>query len=400
MSMLGLLTSIPGLALLGFVAWTVNKQPSGLSDAFLVRQRLTTRRLDPRTEESKVAHISDYDPLNPFPFALPEGARDWCVETDIGRLPYERCDPNKPLNVIRLIGGMTNAFKGVLLGAILSFEQNRCFYLDESNSHLRLRNKDQGEDPIPSIVNRYFEPIGLQKDHPKVKQAFNDGSYEYQNFVALWDDLRVRRPANSTSSIDNLFYQQVEGHYLKRTMMKRMWRFLPRFRQRACSGLETHLPSSDEYMAMSVRRGDKTTEGIIYLEMSMYIDEAQKAIGTIFDGRVPTIFVATDDCSALGELRSLRPAWTFVSECDVTTKDSSDLHGFTLRDMKDWTIEQTDAHYEKFFVELLGLVSAKYVIGTAYTNVSWWVFFMRQPDRSTFQMLDPPNGQDHLLNFW
>jgi len=387
---------ISGLTLLGVVAWTVNTQPEATGDLLMTVRRL----MDPRTVEIKGSHSASSYLLDPFPFALPEQARDWCVETDLGRLPYERCDPNKPLNVIRLIGGMTNAFKGVLLGAILSFEQNRCFYLDESNSHLRLRNKDQGEDPIPSIVNRYFEPIGLQKDHPKVKQAFNDGSYEYQNFVALWDDLRVRRPANSTSSIDNLFYQQVEGHYLKRTMMKRMWRFLPRFRQRACSGLETHLPSSDEYMAMSVRRGDKTTEGIIYLEMSMYIDEAQKAIGTIFDGRVPTIFVATDDCSALGELRSLRPAWTFVSECDVTTKDSSDLHGFTLRDMKDWTIEQTDAHYEKFFVELLGLVSAKYVIGTAYTNVSWWVFFMRQPDRSTFQMLDPPNGQDHLLNFW
>jgi hypothetical protein len=387
---------ISGLTLLGVVAWTVNTQPEATGDLLMTVRRL----MDPRTVEIKGSHSASSYLLDPFPFALPEQARDWCVETDLGRLPYERCDPNKPLNVIRLIGGMTNAFKGVLLGAILSFEQNRCFYLDESNSHLRLRNKDQGEDPIPSIVNRYFEPIGLQKDHPKVKQAFNDGSYEYQNFVALWDDLRVRRPANSTSSIDNLFYQQVEGHYLKRTMMKRMWRFLPRFRQRACSGLETHLPSSDEYMAMSVRRGDKTTEGIIYLEMSMYIDEAQKAIGTIFDGRVPTIFVATDDCSALGELRSLRPAWTFVSECDVTTKDSSDLHGFTLRDMKDWTIEQTDAHYEKFFVELLGLVSAKYVIGTAYTNVSWWVFFMRQPDRSTFQMLDSPNGQDHLLNFW
>jgi len=387
---------ISGLTLLGVVAWTVNTQPEATGDLLMTVRRL----MDPRTVEIKGSHSASSYLLDPFPFALPEQARDWCVETDLGRLPYERCDPNKPLNVIRLVGGMTNAFKGVLLGAILSFEQNRCFYLDESNSHLRLRNKDQGEDPIPSIVNRYFEPIGLQKDHPKVKQAFNDGSYEYQNFVALWDDLRVRRPANSTSSIDNLFYQQVEGHYLKRTMMKRMWRFLPRFRQRACSGLETHLPSSDEYMAMSVRRGDKTTEGIIYLEMSMYIDEAQKAIGTIFDGRVPTIFVATDDCSALGELRSLRPAWTFVSECDVTTKDSSDLHGFTLRDMKDWTIEQTDAHYEKFFVELLGLVSAKYVIGTAYTNVSWWVFFMRQPDRSTFQMLDPPNGQDHLLNFW
>jgi len=387
---------ISGLTLLGVVAWTVNTQPEATGDLLMTVRRL----MDPRTVEIKGSHSASSYLLDPFPFALPEQARDWCVETDLGRLPYERCDPNKPLNVIRLVGGMTNAFKGVLLGAILSFEENRCFYLDESRSHLRLRNKDQGEDPIPSIVNRYFEPIGLQKDHPKVKQAFNDGSYEYQNFVALWDDLRVRRPANSTSSIDNLFYQQVEGHYLKRTMMKRMWRFLPRFRQRACSGLETHLPSSDEYMAMSVRRGDKTTEGIIYLEMSMYIDEAQKAIGTIFDGRVPTIFVATDDCSALGELRSLRPSWIFVSECDITTKDSSDLHGFTLRDMKDWTMEQTDAHYEKFFVELLGLVSAKYFIGTAYTNVSWWVFFMRRPDRDSFQLLDPPNGKDHLLNFW
>ena len=391
---------LAGLAMTTFVILSTQTKSNDNNDD-LIRRRLTVRRLDPRTIEAKTfigpADSARHDLL---PIGLPEQARDWCVKTELGRLPYWRCDESKPLNVVRLIGGMTNAFKGVLLGVILSFEENRCLYLDESNSHLRLRNKDHGEDPIPSIVNRYFEPIGLQKDHPKVIEAFKDGTLEYREFTSLWDDLRVRRPANTTTSIENLFYTQMEGHRLKRTMMKRMWRFLPRFRRSACSGLANLLPTSEDYIALSIRRGDKTLEGVTYLNMTTYIDEAQKAIGTHFDGRVPTFFVATDDCSALDELRALRPAWTFVSECDITTKDSSDLHGFALQDMKDWSLQQTDAHYNKFFVELIGLASGKYFIGTAFTNVSWWVWFMRKPNRDTFLLLDPPNGLDHLLNFW
>ena len=57
-------------------------------------------------------------------------------------------------------------------------------------------------------------------------------------------------------------------------------------------------------------------------------------------------------------------------------KNSAD-HGFALTDMKEWSEEHTNQHYEKFMAELFGLAIAKHVVGVTYTHVSWWVLFMR-----------------------
>ena len=89
---------------------------------------------------------------------------------------------------------------------------------------------------------------------------------------------------------------------------------------------------------------------------------------------VPAIFVATDDCTVLKELREARPMWHFVSECDNL---SNEANGFVFKDMKEWTEEQTDAHFHKFIAELIALASAKYFIGVSTTNVTYWVYFMR-----------------------
>ena len=46
--------------------------------------------------------------------------------------------------------------------------------------------------------------------------------------------------------------------------------------------------------------------------MQQYVDAAEQSIPVHFDGKVPSIFVATDDCSVLTELRQLKPDWRFV----------------------------------------------------------------------------------------
>merc|ERR1711937_516086 len=137
-----------------------------------------------------------------------------------------------------------------------------------------------------------------------------------------------------------------------------MWRLLPQVRESSCTSLEKH-GLNEEYLAFSVRRGDKDTEGFDFMSHENYIKSANKVIEDFFDNKVPKIFVATDDCSVMKEFRDLKPEWTFVSECD-----RSDGHsGFILADMKYWTLEQTDEHFRKFFVEVIGLAGAKYYIG-------------------------------------
>ena len=73
------------------------------------------------------------------------------------------------------------------------------------------------------------------------------------------------------------------------------------------------------------------------------------------------------------ELRELRPNWTFVGECDHATEDN----GFVIADMKTWSWQQTDRHYEKFITEMIAMASSKYFIGVSTTNVSYWIYYMR-----------------------
>ena len=70
-----------------------------------------------------------------MPFQLAQNAADWCMPVTLPHLNYNNCDPNKPVNRIPLFGGLTNALKYILLGVIKSFEEDRCFYIDESRSH-------------------------------------------------------------------------------------------------------------------------------------------------------------------------------------------------------------------------------------------------------------------------
>jgi hypothetical protein len=123
-----------------------------------------------------------------------------------------------------------------------------------------------------------------------------------------------------------------------------------------------------EYIAFSIRRGDKgTVEKFEFLPMNKYIDEAETVIKERFGGIAPPIFVATDDCTVLATLRKVRPTWTFISECD----SHATAEGFALQDMQKWTKKDYDDHFGKFFVELYAMANSKVFIGISYTNVSW-----------------------------
>lgn len=313
-------------------------------------------------------------------------------------LVYDKCDPNGVLNVIPLMGGLTNALKFVLLGSIMSYEEGRCFYVDEEKADLNpVRNGTR-----EGFIQKYMEPIGLPKDHPYVIKAFAEGRVQVRSWPDYWLDEGTRRVYGKKYDIPMLGYADIEGHQLKRAFIRRMWRPLPQYREATCNSLKKH-DLGDEFIAFSVRRGDKSLEKFAYTSLSKYIDSAQNQMSLRFSGKAaPKIFVATDDCTVMPSFREMRPSWHFLSECDKDEQQTQeDTAGFALADVKNWGDNEQDAHFRKFFVEMYAMATSKILIGITYTNVSWWVFFLR-PFRHSFILLDKKEGTSDLdiLSKW
>jgi hypothetical protein len=329
-----------------------------------------------------------------MPFALPERAADWCMSPGLPPLDFKACDPKLPVNRLPLIGGLTNALKMVLLGAIISYEEGRCFFIDGSDSALVIEATPS--TPKLSVLQRYFEPMGLDPEDPIVKQAIAENRVETKDWTKVWAPLDQRRIFDSKHFIEYLSGTEVNGHQLKFIAITRLWRPKEFVRDNACLALENQGLNND-YMAFSVRRGDKhELEHFNYPTADEYIAAAEKAIPLRFGGVLPKIFVATDDCVVMQEFRALRPTWTFVSQCDL--EEHAADSGFAYADMKHWTADDMDRHYSKFMVELLGLSIAKFVMGIVYTNVSWWVLFMRRGVLNDIQFLD--EKVPHSANNW
>jgi hypothetical protein len=93
--------------------------------------------------------------LQEMSYNLPASASEWCSPPLLPPLPYEDCQKKGTINSVPLYGGLTNSLKIVLLGAILSFEEGKCFFVDESNSELL--NRGDAAQKLDSFFNRYFE---------------------------------------------------------------------------------------------------------------------------------------------------------------------------------------------------------------------------------------------------
>ena len=70
-----------------------------------------------------------------------------------------------------------------------------------------------------------------------------------------------------------------------------------------------------------------------------------------------------------------------------------DSHGFFISEMKHWSLQETDDHYNKFLTELIAMASATYFIGVKTTNVSLFVYFMRHYDQGddSWKFIDAQN---------
>lgn len=338
----------------------------------------------------------------------------WCKPPEEDEFPappidYNQCE-NPQLIHMDINGGMTSYLNKILKVAMWAARDNSCFYINEglgvlneadggkhfSHSKLGYRLVDGKDTYIVPFLTRYFGQMGLEKT--RFEEMLASGTFDvitptpsdinHHDFGGK-ASLTTNDPDKrfKIMSIPHLGYNDVERIALKKHFLRRMFRINADVRDRACHRLASQ-GLDDEYMALSVRRGDKVTETSILETVDPYIKLAEEGIKSHFDGRVPTMFVATDDCSVMQEFREAQPEWTFVSECD----NASEANGFVYKEMKLWSEEQTDAHFNKFIAEMIGMASAKYWIGVATTNVSYWIYFMRplQATDDTFIWADPP----------
>lgn len=284
-------------------------------------------------------------------------------ETTYPQLPYHDCHPNSTIDVIPFFGGMTNGLKFVLLGSLVSFQRNRCFIITEQGSHLHPGFKDGTNTEILSNTGfnqQYFATIGLPHDDPYVQNAIEKGHYRIRKWEEYWYDGWSRKMKFLKFDTPKLGYENVDGHSLKRNYIHRLWRLKPEYKQKTCTTLreKIKIDESEFFVAYSVRRGDKDSEGRLgnFLPpMELYINATQ----VILDHKQvpPTtikIFVATDDCTVLSELRQFRPTWNFVSACKEGGSDNDD-NGYHINHVQHWSGEQRDEHFTKFFVELYAL---------------------------------------------
>ena len=120
---------------------------------------------------------------------LPHWSTQWCDAPDLPPLVFDYCDPADGINLIRYEGGWHHGLTFILLGALESMEQKKCFVIDEqpTNGGEQICTTIDGQHECikkttaaNSELQRYFEPMGLPFDHPYVTQAFAN------NKVQIW----------------------------------------------------------------------------------------------------------------------------------------------------------------------------------------------------------------------
>lgn len=314
---------------------------------------------------------------------------EWCKPPTEDPLPYEECKFKDSIFRIGVHGGLTNALHFILKGAIWAFEEDMCFFVDEiAPQASKMAHRETPDGDIYPFLKRYFEPIGISRESEIVQ-----GYIESNKIIDLdYHQIQFHEYGKKSGGLQQQDYPgrhkirdiqplqlwEKDNIWLKKHMLRRLFRIRAEERNRSCARLISH-GLTDDYIAMSVRRGDKALEYELESSMQPYIDLAENAINTHFKGKVPNFFVASDDCTVLDDLRSLRPSWKFISECDKLQNDAQ--NGFVIEEMKYWTLEQTDQHYYKFITELIAMASAKYWIGVSTTNVSLFLYWMRGYDQ-------------------
>jgi len=332
----------------------------------------------------------------------------WCRKPETDEIPapeidFNSCPAENQILRLDVFGGMCAELNKVLKTALWAYTDGMCLYVDQvegKRPFAKLGYRGDSSPFINNLLDRYFVHMGLSKAEYKHRMRNHESALvispelseinthefsQHGGYLSADHEMRYR-----PRSIESLGYNEVDSISLKKHFLRRLFRIKEKVMHESCARLSAHPGLESEYIALSVRRGDKEKEFKLIETAQPYIEKAEHAAATHFDGIVPAIFVATDDCNVMAELREARPMWHFVSECDNL---SDEVNGFVFKEMKDWTEEQTDTHFHKFITELIALASAKYFIGVSTTNVTYWVYFMRHLEAydDTFELVDRPS---------
>lgn len=323
----------------------------------------------------------------PHPHHLPAwGARNWCDGNNPFVAPdYEAiCNPNAIVNLLQLQGSTPSAMRTVLLGGMLSIEQNRCFVVD---------------DPSGFIAD-YFEPIGLPRHSDIVQRAIQEDRLHEVTPQEYYASPRVRRIDDDTTKHSLYKYHNMNGHLIKKYMLHHLFQLQIEKRDDICDNLDHFDFANDEFLVMAPMRHrpeyDKIVRGVVpahtmahsdlIVTLANYVKWAKIAFDTQFDSRVLPIYVVTDECSTVKTLRDMEPTWTIVSECDNFGPEESFPPVELWNNAERSESERVD-HLHKHFVDLYAAATSSYYIGLGSSDFSWISYFMRG-GRSNFILLD------------
>jgi len=291
--------------------------------------------------------------------AAPEVHFDWCAPV---RLPPYRApagwqSTGKPLRAqFYRRSGACSTLVGYLDVSMYAQAHGLAFFIDESPSLIR-QNRT-------SWFHRYFQPsrAGLAR----IPKEFVDGAHK--GFVVNW----VRR---DPITMGNRTLERID---MRRHWLRKVWAFQPWVQQKMCPHLKS-LKLTWPYIAILVRRGDKTSERgdgnnkqLMPIPLEHWVNALQ---GFSLAGLVREVFLATDDCRVLDELRAAMPGWRFSSLCGFH-------FGTGWRLFKDVRRQDLEPHHLKFFGELIAMASATIFLGDIRTNVHNWVVYMRPVNSS------------------
>lgn len=287
------------------------------------------------------------------------GSPEWCTyqpameQTSLYEGPP--ASENITAYKIRLLpgSGMTSALVGILEGVMYASAHGHPFFLDESQSPLRVNHSD--------FYNRYFHPIGLQTaptEFEDITYTGNVTDFSRTNDITIGSETAPK-------------------FEMKRRWVRRIWRMRPEIQTEVCHAIRNlNLPG--RYLSILVRRGDKMTlEHVQNVPLEHYNATLS---GASLGGLITDVFVATDDCRVLKELEARFPMWSFASLCHVDAMDGWDIRNVTGFDLH--------SHFIKFVAEMVVMAAATTVVVDLRSNVGHWVYYMRPVTDSPLAFID------------
>ena len=227
---------------------------------------------------------------------------------------------------------------------------------------------------------------GQFRDFSSFPESFNR-SLPYQTMV-INDDINKPIKYLKSDHVGPQLYvfqeatRQVHTIEAKRPVAHYFWRLITA--ETSAFIEQCRIKNLSNYIAIHVRRGDKSLTEAHNIPLTDYIQKIQQ---TIPGNRMRPVFVASDDPAVLVEFPQLKPMWTFVS-INNTNSYASNFTGHVQWRFNNLPAAEKRFQTRLFLCQLQMLVDADYVFCTMSSNICRLVQILRHQDPSTVISLD------------